>query len=113
MKLVINKCFGGFGVSREAFLRLRKMSNEYALDEADIGEKWNDGSGVRSESLDSFLSQIPRDDKDLVRVVEEMGDKASAHFARLEVVEIPDGVEWEIDEYDGNERVAEKHRTWP
>jgi hypothetical protein len=28
------------------------------------------------------------------------------------VVEIPDGVEWEIAEYDGLEWVAEKHRTW-
>jgi hypothetical protein len=28
------------------------------------------------------------------------------------VVEIPDGIEWSIQEYDGLEWVAEKHRTW-
>jgi hypothetical protein len=28
------------------------------------------------------------------------------------VVEIPDGTDYEISEYDGNEHIAEKHRTW-
>jgi hypothetical protein len=28
------------------------------------------------------------------------------------VIEIPDDVEWEVEEYDGLEWVAEKHRTW-
>ena len=32
--------------------------------------------------------------------------------AQGSTVEIPDGVQWEIDEYDGGERVAECHRTW-
>lgn len=26
--------------------------------------------------------------------------------------DIPDDVEWEIEEYDGLEWVSEKHRTW-
>jgi len=30
----------------------------------------------------------------------------------LKVVEIPDDVEWNVQEYDGNEWVAEKHRIW-
>ena len=30
----------------------------------------------------------------------------------LKVVEIPDDVEWEIEEYDGNEWVSEVHRCW-
>ena len=30
----------------------------------------------------------------------------------LKVVEIPDGVDWEIEEYDGEEWVSEKHRVW-
>jgi len=33
-------------------------------------------------------------------------------FADLKIVEIPDGTNYEIDEYDGNEHVAEVHRTW-
>ena len=27
-------------------------------------------------------------------------------------VEIPDDVEWQIEEYDGSEWIAEKHRIW-
>jgi len=30
----------------------------------------------------------------------------------LAIVEIPDDVEYTIEEYDGNEHVAEAHRTW-
>jgi len=49
----------------------------------------------------------------LVSIVEEMGSKnASGNFAQLKIVEIPDDVEWQIEEYDGRERVAEAHRTW-
>jgi len=30
----------------------------------------------------------------------------------LKIVEIPDDVDWEINEDDGSEWIAEKHRTW-
>ncbi len=30
MKVVINKCYGGFGVSREAVLRMRELGSEQA-----------------------------------------------------------------------------------
>lgn len=55
---------------------------------------------------------IERNNQYLVRVVEELGDEANGRFAELKVVDIPDEVEWQIDEYDGLEWVAEKHRTW-
>lgn len=56
--------------------------------------------------------EIQRDHPELIRVIEEMGDKASGSCAELSVTEIPDGVEWQIEEYDGREWVSEKHRTW-
>lgn len=56
---------------------------------------------------------IARDNPELVRLVREWGSsRASGNWADLQVVTIPDDVEWEIMEYDGNEWVAEKHRTW-
>jgi hypothetical protein len=39
-------------------------------------------------------------------------EKSSGVYAELKIVDIPDDVEWEIDEYDGKEWVAEVHRTW-
>lgn len=53
-----------------------------------------------------------RDDLDLISLVEELGEKANGDCAELKILEIPDDVEWEIKEYDGNEWVAEIHRTW-
>ena len=53
-----------------------------------------------------------RTDPDIIAVVEEMGEKANGIYAELEVVEIPDGIEYEIDDYDGAETIREAHRTW-
>ena len=55
---------------------------------------------------------LDRDDPVLVQVVKEMGPDAGGRFAALKIVEIPADVEWQIEEYDGLEWVAEKHRTW-
>jgi len=55
---------------------------------------------------------VQRHDPDLVAVVEQMGARANDRFSDLKVVEIPDNVDYEIQEYDGQETIAECHRTW-
>ena len=55
---------------------------------------------------------IDRTDPDLIAVIEELGEEANGRFADLEIVEIPDDIEFEIDQYDGLETIREKHRTW-
>jgi hypothetical protein len=55
---------------------------------------------------------IPRDDALLIKVVDEMGEAADGAYAKLRVIEIPDGLDYEVSEYDGFEHIAEKHRTW-
>lgn len=116
MKLVINACYGGFSLSRDAFLKLREMGNKWALSEPDYGEKWSDGSVNTRSAMDRergfFLRDMPRDDLQLVAIVEQMGEAANGACARLRIVEIPDDVAWEIDDYDGSESVHEKHRSW-
>ena len=92
MKVVINKCYGGYGLSKEAY--------DY------LGLKWRDGT------LQGYAFDDDRTNTKLVRCIEELGDKAHGELAKLEIVEIPDGIDWEIEEYDGVEWVAEKHRTW-
>ena len=54
-----------------------------------------------------------RSDPLLVKVVTELGSKkASGSCAELQVVNIPKGIEFEIEDYDGLEHIAEKHKTW-
>jgi len=55
---------------------------------------------------------IPRDDPLLVEVVRGMGAAAYSAFSKLQIVAIPSDVTWEILDYDGVERVVEKHRSW-
>lgn len=91
MKVVINRCYGGcYALSEAAY--------------AELGMPW-DGYG--------FARSIDRSDPRLVECLERLGDSTNGEYASLEVVEIPDDVEWEIDDYNGMEHVAEKHRTWP
>ena len=91
MKVVINKCFGGFSLSKKAV--------EF------LGLEW-DGYGYY------FDNPEDRSDPELIKCVEQLGDKANGPHANLKIVEIPDDIEYVIEEYDGNEWVAEKHRTW-
>ena len=95
MKVAINRCFGGFCLSTEGIKRYRELSGELEVDDYQIGRN------------------LKRDDKYLVQTVEELGGLASDRYSALEVVEIPDGVEWEISEYDGAETIHERHRSWP
>src|SRR4249919_1762745 len=97
MKIVINRCFGGFTFSKKADERL-----------AELGY---DTTYLYEPKLNTRA--IARDDPRAVQVVEELGAAASEVFSRLEVVEIPDGVKWHIHEYDGAESIHEDHRTWP
>ena len=111
-EIVINSKFGGFSLSRDAFLELRKLGCETALNEPDNGEKYDDGSVRTNIFSDHFCSEISRDDPFLIQVVKKLGDKANGMCAKLKIVEIPKNVEWVIEEYDGIEWVSEKHRTW-
>lgn len=59
-----------------------------------------------------YALDIPRDDPMLIAVVEELGKKANGSCASLKIIDVPEGVSWHVEEYDGNEHIAEDHRTW-
>jgi hypothetical protein len=139
-EVVINVCYGGFGLSHKATMEYyrRKGIKAYPFVEK-RDEKGNfdwdhfipfngnekaafvihysskplneDGSYDQTAYLDGGRG-IPRDDPDLVDIVKTMGKKSWGKNGQLEIKEIPGDVEWTIEEYDGNEWVAEAHRTW-
>jgi hypothetical protein len=86
---------------------------------ASCNEDWASSTTEERQRLgrlynEHFLTNRPenRSDPLLVQVVEELGEEANGSYAKLKIVEIPDDVEYTIDEYDGVEHIAEKHRTW-
>lgn len=84
---------------------------DYKLNEPDENGLYKEANKrAREISLDDFREN--REDKDLIAVVEELGAKASTRVSDINIVEIPADVEYVIEEYDGNETIAEKHRTW-
>ena len=92
MKVVINAYYGGFGLSEDAemYLICHGVSRE---------EIYHDDDSFRANPI-------------LVECVEVLGDKANDSVSNLRVVEIPDGVDWYIEDYDGMESIHEQHRVW-
>jgi hypothetical protein len=101
MKVVINRCYGGFGISKKACEFMAARGNIQAIEE------------LASEHYYGDFCSDDRTNVDLVAAVEFLGSEvASWGPAELGVVEIPDDVEWEIVEHGGKEHVAETHKTW-
>lgn len=103
MKVVINACYGGYSLGKQAAFWLQKKGVQLSdLDTSSL----NDWGSFRMFDED-------RANPLLVELVEVLGKEASGRCASLRVIEISDDVEWEVEEYDGFERIAEKHRSWP
>ena len=139
MKIVINDCFGGFGLSMLAEMEYLKLlgkechfytQTKYSFKDGenlyekcigdkdelisftftqDLGESF---SGFPEDSGSFYASDIKRDDPNLIKIVETLKNKANGGYAELKIVEIPDNTKWQIDEYDGTEWIAEKYQTW-
>jgi hypothetical protein len=121
-KVVINKRYGGFGLSDEAFIEwCRRKNYQVAILDPEWPSYWavptapfSDTPAIVETLPDEsfYTGDISRGDADLVAIVEEWAGRADGQYSSLKVVEIPDDVEWEIEEYDGREWIAEAHRTW-
>ncbi len=136
MKVVINACYGGFSISKECAEWMEQHGSVQAKKELDTWRKRNAAvqsflqTGIWPEGTEAteFLEidakykkaagwygygfSDDRSDPLLVQAVEWLGEKAGGECANLKIVEIPDGVEYVIDEYDGYESIHEAHRSW-
>jgi hypothetical protein len=87
-KVVYNACYGGFGLSKKAskmFLQLKGI----------------DPKTIKEDNCIKML----RHDKDLVKVVEELGDEANCEYSDLQIETITSD-KYIIREYDGMEYVT-------
>jgi len=134
MKVVINGCYGGFGLSQEAKeLYAKKKGFELFFYKSEIGsekftriekeERFGSFSFTKDlgEIFEGFQSQkdyywsdyaLDRTDPMFIEVVEELGEKANSWASELKIVEIPDGTNYTIDNYDGIESIHEVHNAW-
>lgn len=131
MKVILNKCFGGFDVSDEAYslyakkkgLKLYRYENRtdgyFKTDKSgSFGNYFTKdfGNRVSKSGIDwdycLYLNEGHREDPVLIEVVEELGEKASGRYGNLKVVEIPDGLNYVVDDYDGVETLHEDVPTW-
>lgn len=113
-RIVINTCHGGFSLSREAeLLYLEKAGIEYTLvPQADRDTQVRLGSKIYVDGQHWSCRDIDRDDPALVNVVRQLGSNSWGEYAKLKIVEVPAKVDWYIEDYDGKEWVAERHRIW-
>lgn len=87
MKIVVNKRYGGFGLSKEAREMLKDL----------VGDKFD---------LLNYYDKAWRTDENLIKVVETLGDNANSKFAKLVVAKIPNkSTDWDLEEYDGWEDI--------
>lgn len=102
MKILVNDDYGGFSVSKEVYDYLNIPWDGY-------GYLRNKDFGIENEE-DYDLYRV---DLKLIEAVENIGiKKSNGSLSSLKIVEIPDGTDWQIDEYDGWETIHEKHRSW-
>ena len=113
VKIVINSDYGGFSLSDEAILEYGKRKGLNLV--KDENTTWSISIFYKdSVAPENYFCEreLERNDPILIEVVESLGAAGNGEHASLKIVEIPEDVEWYIEEYDGTEWVAEKHRTW-
>lgn len=140
MKIAINKCYGGFDLSHKAIEMIMKRKGLGCYKYKQTKYKFSDGVaeytrlddddyesslfihysttdlGKKIEEIPNenywYYGDLERTDEELISVIEELGEESSGSLGSVKVVEIPDDVDWEIEDYDGIESIHEKHRVW-
>ena len=113
MKIVINKCYGGFGLSHEAMLLYGKLKGLNLVWEVDESKLCYYYIGEISDDTHFADWEIERNDPFLIQVVEELGKNANGRSAELKIVNVPDDIKgWSIEDYDGIESIHECHRVF-
>lgn len=127
MEVVINSICGGFKLSQKALKWLYKKQS-LALSIKPI-EEYFPGEKSRVE-MDHHIelcgllmtsgyvvgfdrnNHSLRSHPDIVSAIKTLGAEANAKTAELKIVDIPDGTQYYIDEYHGQESIHQEHQIW-
>ena len=105
MKILVNKCYGGYGTSKEAAREWLKRNNAVFTIIEDAYHLVVEIDGEKQ-----YMTNIDRADPILIELYEEKGSEfVSGRHAELKLEEIPDDCQYSIGEYDGQEWIEE---TW-
>lgn len=136
-KVILNKCYGGFDVSKEAYMLYakkkgltlylyesefinkkfiyKKINNDDSIFRHYFTKDMGDNIEINNEDYEKYclyLRDEHREDPILIEVIEELGEKTNGRFGNLKIVEIPDDLDYVIDEYDGIETLHQRVQEW-
>jgi hypothetical protein len=143
MNVIINACYGGFGLSTLAVIKYYEAKgikvfpyqSGYMNNNKELIPIHEDavllGNNNYSYSVDIYRTDkahkldkrrreeffiyidydLKRHDETLVQIVQELGKNANSSCANLQVVEIADGLDYTIDEYDGFESITTQFKV--
>lgn len=135
-KVILNKDFGGFGISKKGYeLYARKKGLDLYMYEAEYSGKktiykrtdndtlftkyftknFGDTVNISDEDYKQYslnLDEGSREDTVLIEVLEELKEEANGKYSDLKIVEIPDDLDYVIDNYDGIETLHQKVQEW-
>lgn len=135
-KVILNKDFGGFDISKKGYELYAKKkgldlymyetefkgkncfykkTNDDALLTQYFTKDFGDNIDISEEDYRNYSLYLDgghREDPILIEVVEELKEKANGKYSELKIVEIPDDLDYVIDNYDGIETLHQRVQEW-
>lgn len=99
-EMVINTCFGGYGLSLEAAKAIAERKGLQLIVE---GQGSTSSYWIKGREFETFDEMFGRFDRDLIQVVKDLGPRANGSSADLKVVNVE--VHIDIENRSGKEKV--------
>ncbi|VDG33364.1 hypothetical protein [Lactobacillus plantarum] [Lactiplantibacillus mudanjiangensis] len=94
------------GLAEETFDQLELFQKDPQVDQFVLKDMSTDWDGyIQKFKPWKWEPDKNRTDKDLIATILADGDAANTRVSELEIVEVPDGYDYKIDDYDGMETV--------
>jgi len=103
MKVLINNCYGGFNFSYEACKLWLERKN---ISFTETKDNYVKPQFIIDNDISYVSHLISKDDSTMIQIFEEKGSEfVSGYCSEIILVEVPDGCQYRIGEYDGIEHI--------